>query len=217
MAILNFPVVDRTGTKVGTIDIDPADFGGTVNKQLLHDVVVMYQAARRQGTVKTKSRADVAGSGKKMYRQKGTGNARMGMKRTGKRVGGGHTHAKRPRDFRFVMPRKMVRSATRMALLSKLLDNEATVIDELTVPEPKTKTIASLLKALKLDGESCLIAPARHDPSLYLSARNIERVKVSPAAELNALDLLTKKRLLITREALDALRAKQASVHERPK
>src|SRR5262245_48503146 len=211
MAILNFPVVDRTGTKVGTIDIDPADFGGTVNKQLLHDVVVMYQAARRQGTVKTKSRADVAGSGKKMYRQKGTGNARMGMKRTGKRVGGGHTHAKRPRDFRFTMPKKMVRAATRMALLSKLMDNETTVVDNLTVAEPKTTVVAGLLKALKLHGESCLIASTKHDLTLYLSARNIERVKVTPAAELNALDLLERKRLLITREALESLRGKGAN------
>ena len=179
-----------------------------MNQQLLHDVIVMYQAARRQGTVKTKSRADVAGSGKKMYRQKGTGNARMGMKRTGKRVGGGHTHAKSPRDFRFIMPKKMVRAATRMALLSKLMDNETTVVDDLSVAEPKTKAVAGLLKALKLHGESCLIASTKHDPTLYLSARNIERVKVSPASELNALDLLEKKRLVITREALESLRGK---------
>jgi large subunit ribosomal protein L4 len=208
--MLNLPVFDRAGSQVGTIDIDPDDFGGKVNRQLLHDVVVMYQAARRQGTVKTKSRADVAGSGKKMYRQKGTGNARMGMKRTGKRVGGGHTHAKRPRDFRFTMPKKMVRAATRMALLSKLVDNEATVIDDLSVNETKTKQIDALLKALKLHGESCLIASAKHDVRLYLSARNIERVKVSPAAELNALDLLEKKKLLISRDALELLRQKNA-------
>jgi large subunit ribosomal protein L4 len=208
--MLTFPVVDRSGNQVGSVEIDPAEFGGTVNRQLLHDVIVMYQANRRQGTVKTKSRADVAGSGKKMYRQKGTGNARMGMKRTGKRVGGGHTHAKRPRDFGFTMPKRMVRAATRMALLSKFLDDETTVIQDLSVAEPKTKTVADLLKTLKLDGQSCLIAPAKHDPSLYLSARNIERVKVSPAPELNALDLLSQKRLLITREALESLRGKQA-------
>jgi len=188
------------------MEIDPAEFGGTINRQLLHDVVVMYQANRRQGTVKTKNRGEVAGSGKKMYRQKGTGNARMGMKRTGKRVGGGHTHAKRPRDFSFTMPKKMVRAATRMALLSKFLDNEATVIDGLTVTEPKTKDVVAVLKALKLNGQSCLIAPAKHDATLWLSARNINRVKVTPAAELNALDLLAKKRLLITREALESLR-----------
>jgi large subunit ribosomal protein L4 len=210
MATLNLPIFDSTGSQVGSMDIDPTDFGGTVNRQLLHDVVVMYQAARRQGTVKTKSRADVAGSGKKMYRQKGTGNARMGMKRTGKRVGGGHTHAKRPRDFRFTMPKKMVRAATRMALLSKLMDNETTVVDDLSVAEPKTKVVAGLLKALKLHGESCLIASTKHDPTLYLSARNIDRVKVSPASELNALDLLERKRLLITREALESLRSKGA-------
>jgi large subunit ribosomal protein L4 len=106
----------------------------------------------------------------------------------------------------------MIRAATRMALLSKLMDNETTVIDGLTVTEPKTKEVTSVLKALKLTGESCLIASAKHDPTLYLSARNIDRVKVSPAAELNALDLLTQKRLLITREALESLRKKEANV-----
>ena len=85
--MLNLPVFDRTGNQVGSMEIDPAEFGGTVNRQLLHDVVVMYQANRRQGTVKTKNRADVAGSGKKMYRQKGTGNARMGMRSEERRVG----------------------------------------------------------------------------------------------------------------------------------
>ena len=193
------------------MEIDPAEFGGSVNRQLLHDVVVMYQANRRQGTVKTKSRGEVAGSNKKMYRQKGTGNARMGMKRTGKRVGGGHTHAKRPRDFSYAMPKKMIRAATRMALLSKLVDNEATVIDALNVAEPKTKEVTSVLKALKIDGQSCLIAPAKHDPILYLSARNIDRVKIAPAAELNALDLLSQKRLLITRDALESLCLKPAN------
>ena len=201
--MVTLPVFNRAGTQVDSMEVDPAEFGGRVNRQLLHDVIVMYQANRRQGTVRTKSRADVAGSGKKMYRQKGTGNARMGMKRTGKRVGGGHTHAKRPRDFSYAMPKKMVRAATRMALLSKLLDNETTVVNELSFAEPRTRDMAAVLKALKLDGESCLIAPARHDTNLWKSARNIDRVKVSPAPELNALDLLTQKRLLITRDALE--------------
>ena len=208
--MVTLPVFDRAGTQVGSMEIDPAEFGGQVNRQLLHDVIVMYQANRRQGTVRTKSRGEVAGSGKKMYRQKGTGNARMGMKRTGKRVGGGHTHAKRPRDFSYAMPKKMVRAATRMAILSKLLDNETTVVNELSFTEPTTREMAAVLKALKLDGESCLIAPVRHDPNLWKSARNIDRVKVSPAPELNALDLLTQKRLLITRDALESLRGKPA-------
>lgn len=193
------------------MEIDPAEFGGTINRQLLHDVVVMYQANRRQGTVRTKNRAEVAGSGKKMYRQKGTGNARMGMKRTGKRVGGGMGHAKRPRDFSYAMPKKMVRAAIRMAILSKLQDNETTVIDTLAVAEPKTREIVGVLKALKIDGQSCLISPAKHDPVLWLSARNINRVKVTPAAELNALDLLSQKRLLITRDALESLRKQPSS------
>ena len=209
--MLTLPVFDRAGSQVGSVEVDPDDFGGAINRQLLHDVVVMYQANRRQGTVKTKSRGEVAGSGKKMYRQKGTGNARMGSKRTGKRVGGGMTHAKRPRDYSYTMPKKMVRKATRMALLSKLLDNEATVIDGLSFSEPRTREMAAVLKALHLEGESCLISPAKHDPILWKSARNIDRVKVSPAPELNALDLLTQKRLLITRDALESLRKQPAT------
>ncbi len=206
--MITLPVFDRSGSQVGSLELDPAEFGGEINRQLLHDVVVMYQANLRQGTVRTKNRSEVAGSGKKMYRQKGTGNARMGAKRTGKRRGGGMAHAKRPRDFSYSMPKKMVRAATRMALLSKLLDNETTVVDGFGLGEPKTREVAAVLRALRVAGDSCLIAPARHDPVLWKSARNLPRVKVAPAAELNALDLLSQKRLVITREALELLRGR---------
>jgi large subunit ribosomal protein L4 len=211
---MDLPVYDRSGNQVGTIQIDPADFGGAVNKQLLHDVVVMYQCNSRQGTVQTKNRAAVAGSGRKMYRQKGTGNARMGDKRTGKRRGGGMAHRKLPRDYSYTMPRRMVRTATRMALLSKFLDDEAKVIDQLSFDEPKTKDMARVLEALGLDGQSCLIATTAHDPNVWLSARNIDRVGVLPARDLNALELLRHKRLLITRDAINALKPQTAATPE---
>ena len=204
--MLTLPVFDRTGSQIDSLEIDPAEFGGTINRQLLHDVIVMYRANQRQGTVRTKNRGVVAGSGKKMYRQKGTGNARMGTKRTGKRRGGGMAHAKRPRDYSYAMPKKMVRAATRMALLSKLIDNETTVVDGLKFAEPKTREMAAVLRALKLTGKSCLIAAADHDPVLWKSARNLAGVKVSPARSLNALDLLTQKQRLTTRGALESLR-----------
>src|ERR1700712_5892591 len=101
--MLSVPVYNKTGEKIGEESIDPADFGGAVNKQLLHDVVLMHRAARRVGTVNTRGRADVAGSGKKLFRQKGTGNARVGSKRTNKRVGGGVAVARRDRDYRHSM------------------------------------------------------------------------------------------------------------------
>src|SRR5277367_6221385 len=137
--MLTLTVYNRQGDTVGTVDIDPADFGGKVNKQLLHDVVVMYLANQRAGTHSTLRRGEVAGSTKKLFRQKGTGNARVGNRRTNKRRGGGTAKGPKPRDYEFHLPRQMVRAAMRMALLSKFQDNEALVIDDLSVPEIKTK------------------------------------------------------------------------------
>src|SRR3954467_1728929 len=123
--MLTVPVYNRAGEKVGDETIDPADFGGVVNKQLLHDVVLMPLAARRVATVNTRGRADVSGSGKKLFRQKGPGYARVGAKRTNKRKGGGVAFARRNRDYRYTMPKKAVRTALRMALLTKFQDGQA--------------------------------------------------------------------------------------------
>src|ERR1700675_2870542 len=111
--MLSVPVYNTSGEKIGEEQIDPADFGGSVNKQLLHDVVLMHLANRRVGTVNTRGRADVAGSGKKLFRQKGTGNARAGSKRTNKRKGGGVAFARRNRDYRYSIPKRAVRIAIR--------------------------------------------------------------------------------------------------------
>src|SRR3954447_12528996 len=132
-------VYNRAGKEVGTYDIEPTDLAPRINKQLLHDVVVMYQSNLRLGCAKTKSRGEVAGSTKKMYRQKGTGNARAGSRRSGIRRRGGHIFAKRPRDWSFRLPRKAVQLATRMALASKLRDQQVVLIDELAMAAPKTK------------------------------------------------------------------------------
>lgn len=199
-------VFDRTGAEVGTYDIDPTDLAPRINKQLLHDVVVMYQSNLRQGTAQTKSRAMVAGSTKKMYRQKGTGNARAGSRRSGIRRGGGHIFAKKPRDWTYRLPRKAVQLATRMALASKLRDEQVILIDDLKFDAPKTKDMAGILKALKWDGTSLMVATADHDVNVYKSARNIDKVTISPVAGLNALNILSPRRLLMTRAALDAVK-----------
>src|SRR5437588_4118112 len=133
MVTLN--VYNRQGETVGTVDVDPAEFGGKVNKQLLHEVVLMYLANQRAGTHSTLRRGEVAGSTKKLFRQKGTGNARVGPRRTNKRRGGGTAKGPKPRDYEYHLPKKAVRKATRMAVLSKFQDREALVIDELTVGE----------------------------------------------------------------------------------
>lgn len=207
----SLPIYNRSGAEVGKYDIDVAVLAPEINKQLLQDVVVMYQSNLRQGTAKTKTRAEVAGSTKKMYRQKGTGNARAGSRRSPVRLGGGHTFAKRPRNWYFRLPKKAVQLATRMALASKINDSSVLVIDELKFAGPKTKEMAGILKALKVAGQSVLVTTADLDKPVYLSARNIDKVTVSPVADLNALSILKPRKVLVTKAALDAIKAKAGS------
>jgi large subunit ribosomal protein L4 len=207
-AMISVPIKNVSGQEVGSYQFDPADLAPGINKQLLHDVVVMYQANRRQGTVKTKGRSEVAGSTIKIYRQKGTGRARMGPKRQPIRRGGGHAHAKVPVDHSYRLPKKAIKLATRMALLSKFLDGQVTVIDQLSLSDPKTKVVAGALKSLGLAGKSCLLTIEQHDPVVWRCARNIAGVCVSPASDLNAYDLLRQRNLLVTKGALDKLRAR---------
>lgn len=206
--MISLPVHNRAGQQVGTYEFDESELAADVNRQLLHDVVVMYETNLRLGTVRTKTRADVKGSKKKMYRQKGTGRARMGNKRTPIRRGGGHTFGKRPVDWTYRLPRKAVALATRMALLSKFQDNQVQIVDELKFDAPKTKDVALLLKALGLTDASCLLSIEQHDPKVWKSARNIPTLSVSPALELNAYELLKKRHLVLTKGALDRIRDK---------
>ncbi len=204
----SLPVYDRHGKEVGTYEIDHTELAPRVNKQLLHDAVVMYQTNLRQGTVRTKNRSEVAGTTKKMYRQKGTGNARAGSRRSGIRRGGGHIHAKRPKDWRYRLPRRALQVATRMAIASKLADDQVTLIDDLAFEAPKTKDMAAILQTLGLHETTVLVTTARHDENVFKSARNIRDVSVSPAVELNALVVLAPRRILATTAAMDAIRAR---------
>lgn len=207
----SLPVYDQSGAEVGKYQIEPGDLAPRISKQLLHDVVVMYQANLRQGSFRTKNRGEVAGSTKKMYRQKGTGNARAGSRRSGVRRGGGHIFAKRPRDFSYRLPKKAIRLATRMAVASKVKDGQLTVIDDLSLSQPKTSQMAAILRSLKLDGVTTLIATTQLDANVYKSARNIPGVNVLPAADLNALAVLSPRQLLITKAALDDLKSRAAA------
>jgi large subunit ribosomal protein L4 len=203
---LTLNVYNGQGETVGTVDVDPEEFGGQVNKQLLHDVVLMQLANRRAGTHSTLRRGEVAGSTKKLFRQKGTGNARVGTKRTNKRRGGGTAKGPKPRDYEYHMPKKAVQAATRMAVLSKLQDNETVILDEFSVPEIKTKQVAGVLKALKLIGTTCLVGTAGADAKLYKSARNIDGLEILPTSQFNVYAVLRPKRLLLTKAALEELR-----------
>src|SRR3989337_738912 len=148
----------------------------------------------------------VAGSTKKMYRQKGTANARAGSKRSGIRRGGGHIHRIHNRDYSYRLPRKALQQATRMALASKVRDDELLVIDDLAFSEPRTKDMAAILRHLDWpQGQSLLVATDKYDANVYRSARNIAGVSVAPAGELNALSVLSSRRLLVTKAALDSL------------
>ena len=206
---ISAPLRSMDGTNAGSYDFDGADLADRISKQLLHDVVVMYENNQRQGSSRTKTRGEVAGSTKKLFRQKGTGNARVGTKRSPTRRGGGHTFAKRPKDWSYRLPKKAVRTATRMALLSKFQDNEATVLDSFKVAEIKTKTISEMLKALGVAKESVLLVIPDYDTTVWRSGRNIGNLWISPVSELNAYQLLHQKRLLITREAIDQARKNQ--------
>jgi large subunit ribosomal protein L4 len=204
--MISLTVVNTQGEQVGTVEVDPAEFGGKINRQLLHDVVVMHLANQRIGSANTKRRGEVAGSTKKLFRQKGTGNARVGTRRTNKRRGGGTAKGPKPRDFHYRLPKKAIRAATRMALLSKFQDNETVVLDDLSVPEVKTKQVATLLKALNLDGTTCLVGTTEYDKNLYLSSRNIPEVEVLPVDQFHTYVVLKQKRLVLTRAALEQLR-----------
>ena len=204
---MNLAVYDISGKKVGSYEIDPAELAPSVSKQLLHDAVVMYQANRRQGTQKTKTRGEVAGSTRKLYRQKGTGNARAGARRSGTRRGGGHIFAKRPRDFGWRMPRKALQVATRMALASRIADDEVKLVDALAIPAPKTAAVAKMLAGMGLGDSTVLLAPEKHDANVWKSARNIAGLSVSPVAELNAWSILRPRSIVMTTAAIDAFRA----------
>ena len=210
--MVSLPVFNKSGAEVGKYDIDPDAIAPKISQQLLHDVVVMYQANARQGTHRTKDRSDVAGTTKKMYRQKGTGNARAGSRRAPQRRGGYHVFALRNRDYSYRLPKKAVQAATRMAIARKLQSADVVVIDELAFSEPKTKEMAGILKALNLVGKSTLVTTAALDPNVYRSARNIDQVTVSPVADLNALAVLTPRKMLVTKAALDAIKERSAKV-----
>ena len=202
------PVFDLAGNKVGDYEIDPASIAPKVSKQLLHDVVVMYLANKRQGSNKTKTRGEVSGSTKKLYKQKGTGNARAGARRTPVRRGGGHANARQPRSYYYRLPRKAVQAATCMAIASKISSGSVVVVDQLKMDAPKTKTLAAAFKALGLEGQTKTLAIGGVDRNVYLSGRNIQGCTVSTVSDLNALAVLRPRKLVVTREALDWIKSR---------
>ncbi len=207
--MLEVPVYNTDGQKIRTLQVDEQIFGGTINVSLLKQAVVTYLANKRQGTVKTKSRADVEGSTRKLFAQKHTGNARRGNIRTNVMRGGGMAFAKRPRDFRKDFPRNMRRAALSSAILAKLQGNDLMVVEGLQAQAPKTKTMAALLKNLKIN-RSCLLTLADRDRNIYLSSRNLQDLTVRIAAELNAYDVASRQKMVVTSQAMQTLMTPEA-------
>lgn len=208
--MLEVAVYNRDGQQIETLKVDEAVFGGVVRPALLKQAIVMYHQNRRVGTAVTKNKSLVEGSTRKLYRQKGTGNARMGQIRTPIRKGGGVAFAKYARDFSQTMPKKQRRLACASALLAKLQAGKVKVIDQLSFQQPKTKEMAKILSNLKID-RSCLVAIETLDQNIYKSARNIPKVDVLPVKDLNAWALLSKQQVLFTKQAFVGLLNRKAN------
>jgi len=200
--MINIPVLNQNGAEVASVEVDEQLLGGEVRYGLLKQAFVRYHANARQGSVRTKNRSETAYSTKKLYKQKGTGNARRGSAGTNLMRHGGHGHAKRPRSFRQDMPVKMRRLANRNALLAKAVDGEIKLIDTWQFAKPSTKAFASLLSALKID-RSCLVALADTRDTTARSARNLDNVSLTQVDRLNAFDLLNHRYVLVDRAAFE--------------
>ena len=198
--MIKLKVYNTDGKEVDSLKVEESAFGGKVRHSLLKQAIVMYHANKRVGTAATKNRGLVAGSTRKIYRQKGTGFARAGTRRTAKRVGGGVTFLKVARDFSKTMPKKQRRLARDSAILVKLLGNDVVVVDSLSFEKPKTKAFVQVLNNLNID-RSCLVAIGDYDENLYKSIRNVPKMVVMPVAELNAGDICSHRKMLFTKEA----------------
>ena len=202
--MLAVPVFDMNGRRKGQMEIDPQLLGGRVRVRLLKQAIVAYLDHQRQDSARTKGRSDVEGSTRKLYRQKGTGNARAGTLRTPIRRGGGRAFAKRGPRATKELPRKMRRLARNSALLAKIQAEDVLIVDEMQFPEIKTKAMTSMLSALGVD-TSCVLATHGHDRNVYLSARNIPCTDVRLAEELNAYEVLRRRKLVFTKPAFEGL------------
>jgi len=202
--MIEVTVYNPDGTSAGTIEVEEAWFGGEVHAEALRLAVRRHEGRQRVGTAATKSRSMKRGSGRKIFRQKHTGRARMGTIRNPVRRGGGATFAKRRRDSAVRMPRKLRRRALDSALLARLRDEEVLVLDGLDLKEPKTREVARVFEALGMD-RSCVLVIQPGDEVLYKSARNLPRTRVRRVADLNAYDVLWPARLVFTRPAFEAM------------
>ena len=207
---MQISVYNNAGQETTKIEVDEAVFGMKPNETLVHQALVRQLANAHQGTANTKTRREVSGSSRKLYRQKHTGMARAGSRRSPLRRGGGIIFGPHPRSYRQAMPRKMRRLAIRSILSAKVADEELKVIDSFGLEEPKTSQMAQVLQALGIES-STLLVTADLDITVVKSARNIAMVKTLPANMLNVVDLMSYDTLLMT---VDAVRRVESMLGE---
>lgn len=197
-------VLDMTGKEVGTVELSDSIFGIEPNVSVMHDVVVNHLANKRQGTQSALTRAEVSGGGKKPWRQKGTGHARQGSIRSPQWRHGGIVFAPKPRDYSYVVNKKVKRLAMKSAFSSKVLDNGIIVLDSLEMTEYKTKSMINVLNAIGANGKSLVVLPEIED-KIIKSSRNIPGVKTSQVNTLNVYDILNARKLVIVKSAISKI------------
>ncbi|GJQ24695.1 MAG: 50S ribosomal protein L4 [Planctomycetia bacterium] len=202
---MEIPVYSKQGEKIDCVQLDKKKFGTPIRTTLLRDAIIMYEANKRQGNASTKTKAEVAGGGKKPWVQKHTGRARAGSIRSPLWKGGGIVFGPKPRDYSFTITKKAKKSALYSAIAVRARDNELIVVDDFKLVVPKTKEMATTLKALGIYGTSCLIVIPQANEVIWKSARNIPYVKVMTSSALNAYEVLKPKKILIMRDALDKI------------
>ena len=202
----NINIVDLSGKKVGEFELSDAVFAGEVNDALLWEAVKHYRAALRQGTAATKNRKLVSGAGKKLWKQKGTGRARVGSIRTPLWRGGGTVHGPQPRSYEYAFPQKKLMGALRSAIAAKLNEGKLTVVDSLVASEPKTKLYRQALDKLEAGKTTLLVETSKKlDEKLYLGSRNLEGVELVLSSEVHPYDLLRYEHAVFSRDAIEAL------------
>jgi len=198
---VQIPVYNISGKEVRKIEVSDAVFAVPFNEAIVHQVMVGQRANARQGTASTKTRGNVRGSTKKLYRQKGTGYARAGSKKSPLRIGGGITFGPHPRDYRQELPKKIRRLALRCVLSAKAADGELKVLEEWDFSEPKTKKMIEALKALGVDSSALIVTPEPNE-NVIKSARNLKKIKTLPANVISVNEILSYKILLMTEGAV---------------
>jgi large subunit ribosomal protein L4 len=201
---MTLDVVNNENQKVGSLDVSDEVFGGRVKVDLIHESVIRANAAERRGTHATKNRAEVSGSGRKPWRQKGTGRARVGEARNPLWRKGGTVFGPQPRSYEYQLPKKVEKGALRAALASKLQGGDVIVVDALRASEIKTKAAAGLLRTLGVDGKA-LIVDVQPEEKFALSVRNVAGVRLLPSNRVTARDVMDTRKVVLTQAALEKL------------